>query len=190
MKGTLAMAINFARLSASFTNLRLKEGVRLTLIVGSSLSIALAGQMAQSRNQEASSVMISKATVEKVTARAIHEAPRPATKLEKFANSQVRTFQEMLDALTERAELVTEMGNVSAEDQARLQKALKEFDENLMTARESLKRIQASKTAVDPFLEEDLKASLFSVQESASSAQGELIGLDQFQGFKVSRTGQ
>ena len=172
-------------------NSKIKEAIRLSLIVGSSLSIALAGQFAQSRDQEpAPQPLIPVKTVEKLTARAIHETPRPSTKFEKFASNQVRTFQEMLDGLTERAELIAEMGSVSQEDRTRLQAALKDFDADLMVARESLKKMKASKASEDPFLEEDLKASLFSVQESASAAQGEIITLDQFQGFKVSRTGQ
>lgn len=172
-------------------NSKLKEAVRLSLIVGSTLSIALAGQFAQSRDQEpASQPLVPTTTVEKLTARAIHESPRPSTKFEKFAATQVRTFQELLDSLTERAELIAEMGSVNQEDRARLQEALKNFDNDLMVARESLKKMKAAKSLEDPFLEEDLKSTLFSVQASASAAQGEIIGLDQFQGFKVSRTGQ
>lgn len=177
---------------------RFKESLRLTLIVGSSLSIALAGNLAQSRDQEPAAqapsfkeqVKLNEAVVKKVTARAIQEAPRAETKLEKFATRQVRTFQELLDGLTERAEMIAEMKSLSQADRTRLQEALKNFDQDLMIARESLERMKASKTNDDPFLEEELKSSLFTVQESASAAQGEVIGLDDFQGFKVSRTGQ
>lgn len=180
---------------------RFKEATRLSLIVGSSLSIALAGNLAQSRDQEpaksnsefTTQVRVTEEVVKKVTARAIHESPREETKLERFASRQVRTFQELLDGLTERAEMIAEMKSLPDSDRERLQLALKKFDSDLMTARTSLERMKASKSAVesaDPFLEEDLKSSLFIVQESASAAQGEIISLDDFQGFKVSRTGQ
>lgn len=181
---------------------KFKEAIRLTLIVGSSLSIALAGNLAKSddtisnsadKSADATSTVLPtkpETAVAKAASNAINEKPRPASKFETFAEGQITTFQETLDALTERAEIVTEQNNISDADRARLQAALKDFDENLMEARDSLSKARASKTAPDKFAEEDLRSNLFAVQESASNAQGEMLSLDQLQGFRVSRTGQ
>ncbi len=183
------------------------EGLRLSLIVGSLSFVILAGQYAQSRGQELSNeaaeqIVASAAAAERVTARSVSSAQsqRKITPLEKFAVSQVRSYGELLDGLTERAETVIATSNVSEFDQAQLKATLRGLDEDLMTTREALAQVQSATSKWTSkeiaFAEEDLRGSLLNLQASASDAQGQLIQLDRggqtesVQVFKVSRIGQ
>ncbi len=167
----------------------LPEGLRLSVIVGSLSFVILAGQFAQSRGQELSraasdQIVASVAAADQASETSIASARshRKVSALEKFAVSQARTYTELLDGLTERAEVVLSTTRVSGTDQVQLKAALRALDEDLMTAREALARYQAASrksTAKElAFAEEDLRGSLLNLQASASDAQGQMIQLD------------
>lgn len=187
------------------------EGLRLMLIVGSLSIVSLAGQLAQSRGQEltkeaTATIVASAAQAQIANAKAIQDArPRhKVTAFEKFAVSQVRSYSELLDGLTERAEMIIATSDVSTSQSETLKTSLRSLDENLMTAREALMQLQSKRTPKNAkelaFVEEDLRASLLAVQSAASDAQGHMSGLDltphdgltidEAQSFKVSRIGQ
>jgi hypothetical protein len=175
----------------------LGEGVRLALIGGSLSIIILAGQLAQSRNQdigESVSQPIPAVAVAPETRAEPVRVQHRSTPSERFARSQIQTFSELLDGLTERAEVVLDTAVISESESVQLEHSLQRLDGDLMNAREAYVRFERAR---DRFSEEDLRASLLAVQDSASRAQGELISIDQpermgftDQGFKVSRTGQ
>lgn len=193
---------------SSLPNLKavtLSEGLRLGLIVGSLSFVVLAGQFAQSRGQELSTeatqnIMASAATAEHATTRAIR-AHHKSSMLERYTAAQVRTYGELLDGLTERAEIVLTNNDVSPDQVLHLKAALRDLDETLMQTREALASVQMMKPDVSAkeaaFEDEDLRGSLVNLQNAASVAQGLLISLDRFggsgfddQGLRVSRTGQ
>lgn len=185
---------------AALPNLRavsLSEGLRLVMIVGSLSFVIVAGQLAHSRGQE-----LSDAAANQIVSAAHAEAARPvvrvqhrATPSERYARTQLKTFSELLDGLTERAETLIA---VTPAEATQLKTSLQAMDEDLMAAREALTALQKSNAAVSSkealFLEEDLRSSLITLKDSASRAQGQIISLDQSagrtQGFKVSRIGQ
>lgn len=180
------------------------EGLRLALIVGSLSLTVLAGQFAQTRNHELSmdaanriasaTYVTARPTTSHATANVYHRK----TPAERFARSQIKTFSELLDNLTERAEILIAVSPVSSADSAQLKSSLQALDEDLMEARQALLTLEranaptSSKEAV--FLEEDLRSSLIGLQAGAARAQRGVISLDQLaepvQGFKVSRIGQ
>ena len=162
---------------------------KLILTVASLSIIFLAGQMAQSRGHD----IIRTGTQEQTgTAITTHtrQATHGLTPAERYARSQIQTFTDVLDGLTERAEVIMETSVVPTDDARDLKLALRQLDEDLMRAREASARF--GKTH-DKFAGEDLRESLMAAEDSASRAQGQLITLDQNasdQGFRVSRTGQ
>jgi chromosome segregation ATPase len=167
------------------------EGLRLSLIVGSLSFVILAGQFAHSRNQELSEAaarsIVNASRTHSAQAVVIHTHHR-VTASERYARTQIQNFSELLDGLTERAEIVLSTVRAADSESANLKTSLQKLDEDLMTAREALVRFQ--KTS-DRFSEEDLRESVLALQDSASRAQGQLVSLDQpDQGFKVSRIGQ
>ncbi len=173
----------------SLKTFSLSESLRLGLIVGSLSFVILAGQFAQSRGQELTpaaqqTILASATTGMSATAHQVR-AQHQATSLERFAISQVRTYGELLDGLTERAELVLSLNMVSPQQQDELKASLRDLDENLMNTRDALKSYQAMRTNLsakeEAFEDEDLRGSLVNLQQSASEAQGLLIGLDQRQ---------
>jgi hypothetical protein len=170
--------------------LTLTEGLKLVLTVGSLSIIFLAGQLAQSRGQGISEEAQSR-IVTAVTTQSKPEVVHRLTPSERYARSQIKTFSELLDALTERAEVVLATVVVSGDDTLELKRSLRQLDQDLMAARESYSRYGKSR---DKFAEEDLRESLMAVQDSASRAQGQMITLDNYAqanpGFTVSRTGQ
>ena len=147
----------------------LTEGLRLVLIVGSLVTIALAGQLAQSRaNNEA---IEQQAAITAAPAAPAHHM----TKTERYARTQIQTFSDLLDGLTERAEILIASKTVNEADAAELKTSLRQLDEDLMVARESFKNF-AKKS--DRFNKEDLRESLMAVQDSATLAQSQVITLD------------
>ncbi len=180
--------------------LTLGEGLKLVLAVGSLSFVVLAGQFAQSRGQELSPAatenILASATANEKVVTTQTRAHRKASALDRFAASQVRSYSELLDGLTERAEMVLATSPVTSLQQAELKASLRDLDENLMQTREAIASFEATKSTVSAkeaaFEEEDLRGSLVNLQESANAAQGQLISLDKTsdQGFKISRTGQ
>ena len=163
----------------------LTEGLRLGLIVGSLSFVILAGQFAQSRGQELSAAATQNILASASGAQAANQAARPhhkATTLERYANKQVHVYSQLLDGLTERAEILMASGNVSNEQAIQLKTSLRDLDETLMQTREALKSSlhasenQSAKEAA--FEEEDLRGTLTNLQDAASVAQGEIINLD------------
>jgi hypothetical protein len=168
--------------------------MKLALIVGSLSIVSLAGHLAQSRGQDVGEVARPNTRI--VTAVATvpdaHSSLHRLTPTERYARSQIQTFTEVLDGLTERAEVIMETVVVPEGDAKNLKDSLLQLDQDLMAAREAFARHMAKP---DLFSEEDLRESVMALQDSASRAQGRLITLDtsrtqSAQGFKVSRTGQ
>lgn len=169
--------------------------MKLALIVSSLSIVSLAGHLAQSRGQDFDEAAGQDARI--VTAVATTQDAHPAhahrlTPNERYARSQIQTFTEVLDGLTERAEVIMETVLVPEGAAKGLKESLHQLDQDLMSAREAYARHMAKP---DTFSEEDLRESVMAVQDSASRAQGRLITLDtnrdlSDQGFKVSRTGQ
>ncbi len=204
----MMLARNRPTLPTALPNLRvvtLSESLRLVLIVSSLSFVVLAGQLAHSHSQNYSqnySQELSETGANQMVGAAHAEAVRPVattrhqlTPSEHFALTQIKTFSDLLDTLTDRAETLIA---VAPTEGMRLKTSLQLLDEDLMTARNALTSVKKSNAAAASkdsiFLEEDLRSSLIALQDSASRAEGDVISLDrkaeQSQGFRVSLMGQ
>ena len=160
-----------------------REGIKLLWSVGSLTLITIAGAFAQSKAPQTleSARVASVATVSTVqTVETVHatqqghqaQAVTPQSSHSKFALNQIAKHEVLLSSLTERAEVTPELSRLPA-----LKAALLDLDSNIDKSRKMERNFSRLNQKADeaaradlPFVQEDLRATLFDLQESGIRA--------------------